>query len=144
MYGENTKPTIVAGGIGPAAAGFLRGLLIATFVTLILFFAFACLLAYTALPETLIPIIAIVAQVLGALISGYFTVKKTGSRGFLTGLAAGILYDLILWLIASLVGDAFCIGTHFFVMLFISAIGGAIGGVMSVNLKMGKSNRRKR
>jgi len=144
MYSDNVKTMDAAAGVRFAAVGFARGLLAAVVFTLITFALFACLLAYTALTENAVPVIATAVQAAGALISGYCTAKKTGSRGFLSGLAAGVLYVLILWVIAFFASDAYSMGAHFFKMLAFSAFGGAVGGVLGVNLKAGKSNRRKR
>lgn len=144
MYSENIKMTEVAGGPGGAALGFARGVLAAAAFTLFTFVLFAFLLAYTGLSEGAIPIIATVTEGLGALIAGYGTAKGAGHRGFVSGLIAGAVYILIIWVIASLAGDGFYVGGHFLTMLGFSAAGGAVGGILGVNLKTGRSNKRKR
>lgn len=144
MYSENMKTMDTAGGLRAAAGGFARGVLTAAAFTLIVFALFACILAFTAVSEGAIPIIATIVQAAGALIAGFSTAKKSGSRFFLSGLTAGIGYILIIWFIASLAGDGFYVGKHFLSMLGFSALGGAVGGVLGVNLKSGRSNRRKR
>lgn len=144
MYSENIKTMDSAGGIRSAAGGFARGVITAAVFTLVVFALFACMLAYTALSESAVPIIATVVEAVGALIAGYCTAKKSGSRGFLSGLAAGIGYIIIIWFIASLAGDGFYVGKHFLTMLGFSALGGAVGGVLGVNLKSGRNNKRKR
>ena len=144
MYSENIKTMDTAGGLRAAAGGFARGIITAAVFTLVVFALFACILAYTAVSESAIPIISTAVQAAGALIAGFCTAKRSGSRGFLSGLVAGLGYILIIWFIASLAGDGFYVGIHFLSMLGFSALGGAVGGVMGVNLKSGRSNKRKR
>ncbi len=144
MYSENIKTMDTAGGLRAAAGGFARGIVTAAVFTLAAFALFACILAYTAASESAIPVIATVVEAAGALIAGFCTAKKSGSRGFLSGLAAGIGYILIIWFFASLAGDGFYVGKHFLSMLGFSALGGAVGGVLGVNLKGGRNNKRKR
>ena len=144
MYRENMKVAEVTYGPKGAVFGFLKGVLISAVVTVLVFLVFAFFLAYTKLPEGAIPVIAIVTEAIGALIAGYGTAKGTKSRGFLSGLLSGAVYILIIWLIGSLISDGFYLGKHFFTMLGFSALGGAIGGILGVNLKTGKTNKRKR
>lgn len=144
MYGENVKTTDTVGGLRAAAGGFARGVITAAVFTPVVFALFACILAYTAVSESAIPVIATFTEAAGALIAGFCTAKRLGSRGFLFGLIAGIGYIFMIWLIASLAGEGFYVGKHVLSMLGFSALGGAAGGVLGVNLKGGRNNKRKR
>lgn len=144
MYSEKIKTVEGTFGAQSVLKGFFKGVLIAAVFTVIVFAVAALVLAYTKLSENAIPAISIIVEMLGALISGYCTAKESGVKGFLTGLLAGIVYILIIWVIAALAGSGFYFGKHFFTMLGLSALGGAAGGVLGVNLKSGKSNKRKR
>ena len=144
MYGENIKTLEDAGGFFPAAMGFVRGALIAAAVTLAFFALFACLLAYTGLAESAIPIIAAVVEGAGALISGFYAARGAKSRGFFTGLAAGALYMAIIWIISVLSGSGFTLGSHTISFLITAILCGAVGGVLGVNLNHGTTNRRKK
>ena len=144
MYSENIKVAEAAYGPKGALFGFLKGIGISAAATVLVFLVFAFFLAYTGLPESAIPVIATVTEAIGALIAGFKTAKGNRSRGFLSGLLAGAVYMLIIWVIASLAGDGVYVGKHFFTMLGFSALGGAIGGILGVNLKTGKTNKRKR
>lgn len=143
MYGENIKTIETAGSVRAVSAGFLKGIIIAAVFTAIAFMACALILAYTSVPESAIPFVSIVVELLGALISGYCTAKRSGVRGFLSGLLAGICYILIIWLIALLAAEGLVNVKHFLMMLGLSALSGAVGGVLGVNLRSGKSNRRR-
>lgn len=144
MIRENIKTVENTGGLWPTICGFGRGLLLAVAFTLVAFLVCACILAYTAVSQGAIPVIATATQALGALIAGFCTARRKGSSGLLLGLLAGVGYMLILWVIAILAGDGFSIGAHSLSMLLFSALGGVVGGVVGVNLKSGKTNKRKR
>lgn len=144
MIRENIKTMENTGGIWPFISGFGRGVLLAVVFTFVTFLVCACILAYTAVSQNVIPIIATITLGLGALIAGFCTARRKGSSGLLLGILAGVGYMLILWVIALLAGDGFSIGTHSLSMLLFSALGGIVGGVVGVNLKGGKTNKRKR
>lgn len=143
MYSENMKLTETAGGFTSAAIGFFRGALIAAVFTLLSFSLFAALLAFTGLSENTVPVIAVGTEGLGAFISGFFTARGAKSRGAFSGLASGLLYILLIWVIAVLAGNGTVTGRHYLTMLLFSALFGAIGGICGVNLKSSKTNRRK-
>ena len=67
MVRENIKTVEQAGGIWALAGGFGRGILLAVAFTLIVFAVFACILAYTAVSDGAIPVIATVTEAIGAL-----------------------------------------------------------------------------
>ena len=144
MYSENIKVAEAAYGPKGAVLGFLKGVAFAAIITILVFLVFAFFLAYTGMPEGAIPIIATATEGLGALIAGYGTAKGNRSRGFLSGILSGAAYILMIWVIASLAGDGFYVGKHFLTMLGFSVVGGAVGGILGVNLKPGKTNKRKR
>ncbi len=140
---ENIK-TIESGGFSSAALGFLKGAGIAAVLTLLVFLAAAFVLSYTPLPESAIPYIAYIVQIIGAAVSGFIPAKRAGTRGILTGAASGGLYILIIWLSSSLFSDGISFGSHILTMIAISVISGAIGGILGVNLKGSNNNKKKR
>lgn len=142
MY-ENVK-TVDGGGFSSAALGFLKGACIAAILTLAVFLAAALILSYTPLPESAIPYIAYIVQIIGAAVSGFIPAKRAGTRGILTGALSGVLYILIIWLVASLSSDGFLLNKHIFTMLAISLVSGALGGILGVNLKSSTNNKKKR
>lgn len=144
MVHENIKTVSSPGAVYAWGGGFVRGVLFAVAFTLVIFLVFACILAYTAASESLIPLIATVTEAAGALFAGFSAAKKRGNQGFLSGVLAGLGYMALIWLIASLAGDGFSFGRHSLLMLLLSAVGGAVGGILGVNLKSGRTNKRKR
>ena len=142
MY-ENVK-TVESGGFLSYVTGFLKGAVIGVLITFAVFLIFAFLLSYTPLPEESIRYIAYATEVVGAFASGLIPARKSGKRGILTGLLSGTLYMLIIWLFSSLAADGFYFDTHILTMLLLSAISGAVGGVVGVNTKSAETNKKKR
>lgn len=140
MY-ENVK-TVDSGGMASTATGFLKGAVISAIFTLVVFLASALLLSYTPLAEESIPWIAFITEGLGAGIAGFVPAKKSGRNGVITGALCGILYILIIWILASVTSDGMFFSPHIFIMAAISVIMGAIGGILGVNLK--SNNKKKR
>lgn len=140
MY-ENVK-TVETGGALGIASGFLKGAAIAAVFTFVIFLVAALMLSYTPLPEESIPWIAFITEAIGAAISGFVPAKKSGRNGVVTGSLCGILYILIIWIVASVTSDGVFLAPHVFIMAAISVIMGAIGGILGVNLK--SNNKKKR
>ncbi len=144
MVHENIKTVSSPSAVYAWGGGFVRGVLFAVAFTLVAFLLFACILAYTTVSESLIPLLATITEAAGALFAGFGAAKQRGNHGFLSGILAGLGYMALIWLIASLAGDGFSFGRHSLLMLLFSALGGAVGGVLGVNLKSGRTNKRKR
>lgn len=142
MY-ENVK-TVNDGSFSYTALGFLKGVLFAALFTLAVFLLSAVFLSYTPMPESAIPYISFVTQVIGAAISGFIPAKRAGVKGLVTGGVSALLYMLILWLISSLAADGFFMGKHVLTMFLLSLASGALGGILGVNFKDTNSNKKKR
>lgn len=142
MY-ENVK-IVDGGGVSSAALGFLKGVLIAALITLVIFSLAALILSYTPLPESAIPYITFGTQIIGSLISGFIPAKRAGTKGLLTGGLSALIYMLIIWLVSSLASDGFYMGSHILTMFLVSLASGALGGIMGVNFKSSNNNKKKR
>ncbi len=124
----------------PVLIGFGKALLVALVFTLLVFFIAALLLTYTHLSESAIPFITTVTLVVSVVLAGATSARKAKSRGYLSGGVTGVLYALVLQIVAMLISGSFQIGPYIFVLLAIGLFGGAIGGILGINL----SARRKR
>lgn len=142
MY-ENVK-TVSGGSISSTVSAFLKGVLIATLVTLVIFAIFSLVLSYTPLPESAIPYIVFITQGIGSAIAGFIPAKKAGVKGLITGGLSAFLYMLILWLVSSLLSDGFYVNSHVLTMFLLSLIFGALGGITGVNFKDSNTNKKKR
>ncbi len=142
MY-ENVK-TVSEGSVSSTAGAFLKGILVASILTFVIFALFSVVLSYTPLPESAIPYIVFITQGIGSLIAGFIPAKKAGVKGLVTGSVSALLYMLILWLISSLLSDGFYVNSHVLTMFIVSLVFGALGGITGVNFKDSNTNKKKR
>ncbi len=72
------------------------------------------------------------AAALGGIVSGFFAAKRSKKNGLVTGAAAAFCTALLMWL-AALIPDG-ASGTAVPLSAVICVIGGAVGGLIGVNL----------
>ncbi|MBR5156333.1 MAG: TIGR04086 family membrane protein [Clostridia bacterium] len=140
MYNNEYKSVKDTGAVKVSAAAFSKAMLWALGLTSAVLLLAALLLTYTPISETLIPTIAILTAVLSAMSAGVAASRSVKNRGWLTGIFAGILYSIILYIFSSLASDGFHFSGYVIVMSVISMLAGAIGGILGVNMP----NKRKR
>ena len=115
----------------------IRAMLIGTAVGVMISAVFLILFAFLfvavkSVPQFMIPIAAMFCAVMGALVSGYISVRIYGSKGLIYGGLAGFLLFAIITLISFIISrDKFTYLTviRFLIMVF----SGSIGGIWSVN-----------
>lgn len=121
----------------------VKGVILAYFITLIVFLVFAILITYTNFPESAIPTVVIVTTILSIVIAGTSVAKKVKSKGWLNGAITGIAYMVILYIISSLALTGFVFDKYVVYMMFLGLCIGAFGGIIGINLK-GKGTRIKK
>ncbi len=112
----------------------LKSIVMSYILTLIILLIFSVFITYTSLNESLADIIVACATYISTAACGFFAASNTSKKGWLTGSVAGLAYILILFIIALLKGN-YAVGTATIISLTISALTGAIGGVIGINSK---------
>ena len=118
--------------------GFGKAMLIALGFTLVVFFIAALLLTYTGLSENAIPFITTVTMVISVVLAGLISAKAGKSRGYINGAITGILYALVLYDITLLISGSFFCNAYILIPLAIGIFGGAFGGILGVNMRVGR------
>lgn len=113
----------------------LKANIVAYMITAIFFIGSALLLTYTSLPESSIPAIAIVTTIISVLVAGYDTAKGAPSKGWLWGLAAGLVYAVILIIVSTTVGKELMMTRNTATLLIMAGAGGTLGGMIGINVK---------
>lgn len=113
----------------------LTGVGISIGSTLILLFAFSCILAYTNISEVTIAPVIIVITGISILIGSSIITFKIRKNGIVNGMIIGGIYIITLYLISSLIYTGFSINGYSIFMILIGILSGAIGGIVGVNLK---------
>ena len=140
MYNNEYKTVKDTGAVKVSTTAFSKAMLWALGLTVAVLIFASLLLTYTPVSEMLIPTIAILAAVLSAMTAGLVASRSVKSRGWLTGMLAGILYSIILYTFSFLASDGFHFSAYIIIMSVISMFVGAIGGILGINLP----NKRKR
>lgn len=112
-----------------------KGVGYAFILTVICLSIFSALLTYTDLNENLIPPVVIVVTGICILVGSLIVNKKRNKNGVLNGIIIGIVYISFIYIISSIVSDGkfyFNIGALF--MMLVGIVGGAIGGLIGVNI----------
>ena len=113
----------------------IKGVGISFAFTLICLTIFSALLTYTSLSENLIQPVVISVTGISILAGSFFATRKVGKNGIIKGIAVGLIYILLIYLISSIVNRgnfAFTIGS--IIMILIGILCGAIGGIIGVNI----------
>ena len=112
-----------------------KGMAVAYAITCIFFIAYGLILTYTNASEQSLPMIALICTAISSAIAGYDWARCRKKKGLLTGLMAGAVYALILFVVTALASDAFSMGMSKIMTLIVALAGGGIGGIMGVNGK---------
>ena len=113
----------------------LKGTIFAILITIILLFAFALLLAYTNISESLITPGVIILSVLSILIGSIISSRKLKRNGLINGGTVGLIYITCLYLTSSILQGDFSLNIYSAVMIFVAILIGLLGGIIGVNMK---------
>ena len=112
-----------------------RGMAVAFAVTCIIFIGFGILLTYTDVSEERLPLVSLLCTAVSAAIAGDDWAACMGRKGILWGMAAGLVYTLVLYLVIGLATDHFLPELSGVMTLIVAAAAGSIGGILGVNRK---------
>lgn len=112
-----------------------KGSFISIAITIVLLLIFSILLTYTRLSESTIPIVVLVITFISILIGSQISTAHIKKNGIVNGGAIGVIYIVTIYLISSLVTSKFSLNMYSIIMIVISCIAGALGGIIGVNRK---------
>ncbi|MCL2169274.1 MAG: TIGR04086 family membrane protein [Defluviitaleaceae bacterium] len=111
------------------------GVVVAYAITAIIFIGTALALTYTSLSEGALPGIVMVACVISVMVAGFDAARKADTRGWLWGMAAGLIYAIIFIIIIMFSSGNMAFDTRKFMLLGLSIVGGGVGGAIGINFK---------
>lgn len=121
------------------APGFFLSVLKPLFISLFITFLSLCLLAvcitYGPVTEKTADTCILLSTVVCLVLAGFLTARQKNSRGFLWGMAAGLLYVLTAYVIAALAFGSMLPGSGFPKLLLLGIAAGAVGGTLGVNFR---------
>lgn len=113
----------------------VKGILVSIGITLIMIFALSVILSTSDVKESVVMPTVIFITAFSILIGGFIITKKLDEKGIIYGSILGVSYMVFLYLISSIMNFDFSLNINSFVMIAIGVIGGAVGGILGVNLK---------
>lgn len=113
----------------------LKGVIISIILTLLFLFIFANVLTYTNISECTISPVIITITAISILIGSSLATIKIKKNGVINGALLGFIYISIIYMISSISKTGFILNFSSLIMMCISLISGAIGGIVGVNLK---------
>lgn len=113
-----------------ALEGVLRGFII----TVILLLIFAVVMTFLDVSEGICSIYYLVATILSIMYGSIFAVKKTGKRGWLTGLLVALIYMVVLYTVSVISGNGAVVGVDRLERLGLALVTGVFSGMMGINL----------
>lgn len=114
---------------------FMKSIMIAFFSTLLLILILSILITYTSLREEIIKPAVIFISAFSILLGGFLVSRKIMKKGIIYGGILGLIYMILIYIISGIIGNNFIIGLSSCVMIVSGIMGGAIGGILGVNLK---------
>jgi len=111
------------------------GVLMAYAITCIVFLGYSLLITYTNMTERNLPMVVAVTTLLSVMVAGFDAARGAESRGWLWGMAAGLVYILILTGLMMGVLQRFAVDTRTVSSIVLAMAGGGMGGILGINLK---------
>ena len=114
---------------------FAINLIIEFILSIIMFFILSLLLSKTSLEEKIISPAIIGITTFCILLGSFITSRKIKSKGIIIGILQGFIYMLILYLTSSFINGDFSLNIESLTMIGLGIFGGAVGGIVGVNIK---------
>ena len=132
---NESRPTLSAGMGGSRVAAILAGVLMAYVITCIFFIGTALALTYSSLSEEMVPTIMLAAVALSVVVAGFDAARGADKNGWLWGMAAGLIYAVILICIETWVSNGLMIDSRTITSVALAIAGGGFGGVIGINFR---------
>lgn len=112
----------------------LKGMCLSMGITLMMILILSIILSVSNIKENVIMPTVIFISSFSILIGAFLVSKRIDQKGIIYGSALGLIYMVVLYLISSILNFDFSLNGNAIVMIVFGVIGGAIGGVLGVNL----------
>lgn len=111
---------------------FIKALLFSYIMTAVILLLLSFILYKTQIPSGAVSVGVILAYVLSTFVGGFFIGKKVESKKFVWGIVTGVLYFLIILLIAVILNKEVFSSVGSVLMVFaMCSLGGMTGGMIS-------------
>ncbi|MDR0958545.1 MAG: TIGR04086 family membrane protein [Clostridiales bacterium] len=111
----------------------VTGVLIGYAISCAAFIACALALTYTDMSESSVPVIVTITSILSAAVAGFDASRGAETKGWLWGMAGGLLYSIILVCIGIWATENFALDMRTVALFVLCVAGGGLGGVIGIN-----------
>lgn len=111
----------------------IKGSAFAVVFTLILLLIYSAFLTYTKLNESTMPVFIIGITAISILIGSLMSSVNIRKNGIVNGALVGLIYIVVIYLLSSIATKTFSLNMYSIIMIIISTVAGAIGGIIGVN-----------
>lgn len=111
----------------------IKGSAFAVVLTLILLLIYSAFLTYTKLNESTMPVFVIGITAISILIGSLMSSVNIRKNGIANGALVGLIYIVVIYLLSSIATKTFSLNMYSIIMIIISTVAGAIGGIIGVN-----------
>ncbi len=112
-------------------------------LTFILFILCSLFTALSIIPDGGIRTTVLIITCIAAFIGGYLTSRNVYEYGLFNGLATGILYFLMLYILSVIMTFSFAFNSELLKSLIFILAASAVGGVVGINSKAQRRRRKK-
>ena len=127
--------TIDYQGQGKQIKSLAVGVLMGYAITCIIFLGYSMLITYTSMTERNLAMVVAVTTLLSVMVAGYDAAKGADNKGWLWGMAAGLIYILILTILMMSVLQRFAVDTRTITSIILALAGGGMGGILGINMR---------
>ncbi|OGO84866.1 MAG: hypothetical protein A2Y24_08800 [Clostridiales bacterium GWE2_32_10] len=112
-----------------------KGVFLSYIITLILLLFFAFLLTYASIDDNNIGIAIAIITIVALFVGGFYTATRLTINGWVSGLLVGGMYFILLAIIIFIVTNEYGFTSNSLKLLATALTGGALGGIIGVNMK---------
>ena len=112
-----------------------KGPIFSYLITIIAFITYGILLTYTETTEKNLQLVVMVTTVVSVLIGAFISSRGFDSKGLLVGMFIGIIYAVIMIMIALCLLPVLKVTSKMIMILVLSIASGGIGGIIGINSK---------
>ena len=113
----------------------LKGSAFSIVITLIGLLIYSIILSYTSVAESTIPTIIIIITGISILIGSTISTANIKKNGIVNGILVGLIYISLIYLLSSIITGNFLLNINSIIMIIVSVLTGAVGGIIGVNMK---------
>lgn len=112
----------------------LRSLLVCFVIAFVMILVYALLLSFSSISDASMSKVTQTIMIISIAISSAYGGKKIGERGWMFGGILGLIFALLLIPFGMAFGQVLAFDIYLLAKLMVSAVVGAIGGIIGVNL----------